>query len=110
MRRAVLETVFQMHPLVRRRLVHGADACPPGLGRADRPRRKAAAAVRADITELGLGAIRTERAFIGADPGVSCARRQVLVAIFAVRSQLQRHRRLSCRMLRNDRRSDRESE
>ena len=60
----------------------------------DRPRRKTAAAVRADIVQFVLDAIRAERAFIGADPRFRRVRRQVLVAIFAVRPELQRHGRL----------------
>ena len=68
----------------------------PPFGRGpDRPRRKTAAAVRADIVQLVLDAIRAERAFIGTDPRVRRVRRQVLVAIFAVRPELQRHGRLS---------------
>ena len=67
---------------------------PPLGGGPDRPRHKAAAAVRADIVQLVVGAIRAERAFVGADPRFRCIRRQVLVAIFAVRPKLQRHDRL----------------
>src|SRR5258707_11348967 len=66
-------------------------AGPPFLRRSDRPRRKAAAAVRADIVQLGLDAVGAERAFESADAGVRRVRRQVLVAIFAVRPELQRH-------------------
>jgi hypothetical protein len=63
--RNILDAVFQMHPLVRRQLLRHAHPRPP-LGRgADRPRRKTAAAVRADIVQLGLNAIRAECAFIG---------------------------------------------
>ena len=65
---------------------------PIGL-RPDWTRRKAAAAIRADVEQSGLDAVRTERAFIGADPRIRCVRRQVAVAIFAVRSELQRHLR-----------------
>ena len=93
MRRDIFDTEFQVHPLVRRRLLDDAHARPPLLRRPDRPRRKTAAAVRADIVKLGLDAIRAERAFIGADPRLRRIRRQVLVAIFAVRPKLQRHDR-----------------
>src|SRR5262245_27254279 len=79
LRSDIIDTVLQMHPLVRRRVLHHAHARSPFLRRADRPRGKAAAAVRADVTELGLHAIRTERAFVRADPSVGRARRQVLV-------------------------------
>ena len=94
MRGNILDAVFQMHALVRRQLLGDAHAGPP-LGRGpDRPRRKTAAAVRADIVQLVVDAIRAERAFVGTDPRVRRIRRQVLVAIFAVRPELQRHGRL----------------
>ena len=86
---------FEMHALVRRRLRFRAHAGTPWFGWPDRPRGKAAAAVRADIAEFVLDAIRTERAFIAADAGFRCVGRKVLVAIFAVRSKLQRHDGLS---------------
>src|SRR5579871_4525327 len=67
MRRDVVERIFQMHPLVGRHLLDGADACPPLALRADRPRHKTAAAVRANVEEFCFRAVRTERAFVGAD-------------------------------------------
>src|SRR5258708_8033970 len=94
MRHDVIQTVFQMHALVRRQLLDGADAGPPFPGRPDRPRHEAAAAVRAYVVQLGLDAVRAEGAFVSADPRLHRIRRQVLVAIFAVRSELQRHGRL----------------
>src|SRR5713226_8171523 len=91
MRRYVLDTVFQMHTLVRGHLLGDADPSPP-LGRGpDRPRHKTAAAVRAYIVKFGLNAVRAERAFITAYPSLRRIRRQVLVAIFAVWLKLQRH-------------------
>src|SRR5882724_7154968 len=81
MRGDVIERVFQMHALVRRRLLDDACARPPFLRGADRPRRKAAAAVWADIIDLGRDAVRAEGAFVGADPRVQRVRRKVLVAI-----------------------------
>src|SRR5258708_7590353 len=95
MRHDVIQTVFQMHALVRRQLLDGADAGPPFPGRPDRPRHEAAAAVRAYVVQLGLDAVRAEGAFVSADPRLHRIRRQVLVAIFAVRSELQRHGRLT---------------
>src|SRR6185369_13250252 len=95
MRRDILRAVLQMHPLVRRRVLRHAYARPPFLRRADRARGKAAAAVRADVGEFGLDAVRTERAFIGADPRIRCIGRQVAVTIFAVRSKLEGHGRIS---------------
>ena len=59
----------------------------------DRPRDKAAAAVRADIVQFGLDAVRAERALVAADARFRRVRRQILVAIFAVRPELQRHGR-----------------
>src|SRR5262249_48448254 len=64
MRGDVFETVLQMHALVRRRLLRRAHARAPFLRRADRPRRKAAAAVRADIAEFCLDAIGAEGALV----------------------------------------------
>ena len=95
MRGDIVEAVLQMHALVRRRLLRHRHARPPFLRGPDRPRHKTAAAVRADIVQLVLDAVRAERAFIGADPRLRRIRRQVLVAIFAVRSKLQRHDRLA---------------
>src|SRR3954467_7733921 len=99
MRRDVLQAVLQMHPLVRRRLLGRAHARSPLLRWPDRARRKAAAAVRADVGEVRLHAVGAERAFIGADPRIGCVWRQVAVAIFAVRSKLQRHLKASLRTL-----------
>src|SRR5262245_17948833 len=92
MRRDILGAVFQMRALVRRQVVCHAYARPPFACGPDRARDEAAAAVRADVEQLGLDAIRAERAFIRANPRIHCIRRQVEVAIFAVRSKLQRHR------------------
>src|SRR6266436_1159117 len=91
----IIKTIFQMHSLVRWRLPDDACAWPPFLRGPDRPRREAAAAVRADIPDLGLHAVRAEGAFIGADPRLQRMGRKILVAIFAVRPQLQRHGPLS---------------
>src|SRR5919108_4360872 len=91
MRGDILHTVLQMYPLVRWRMLHYAHARPSFDRGPDRPPLKAAAAVRADVVQLGLDAIRAERAFVGTDPRVRRIRRQVLVAIFAVRSELQCH-------------------
>ena len=94
MRSDILDAVFKMHALVRGQLLDDAYAGPP-LGRGpDRPRHEATAAVRADIVQLGVDAIRAERAFVGANPRLRRVRRQILVAIFAVRPKLQRHGRL----------------
>src|SRR6185503_15669043 len=85
----ILDAVFQMHALVRGQLLGDAYAGPPFDGGPDRSPLKAAAAVRTDIVQLVVGAIRAERAFVGADPRFRSVRRQVLVAIFAVRPKLQ---------------------
>src|ERR1700709_353757 len=79
MRGNILDAVFEMYPLVRRRMLCDAHAGTPFRRRPDRTRHKPAAAVRADIAELALDAIRTERALIGADPRFRCIRRQILV-------------------------------
>src|ERR1700756_2760196 len=80
-----------MHPLVGGRMFRDADSRPPLPCRADRPRRKDAAAVWADVEDFRLHAIGAEGAFVGADARVERVGRQILVAIFAVRSKLQRH-------------------
>ena len=82
----VLQRIFQMHALVRRRVLDHAHTRPPFLRWPDRSRHEAPTAVRADVVEFCFDAIRAERAFIGADPRFRRVRRQVLVAIFAVRS------------------------
>jgi hypothetical protein len=87
----IVASVRQIHPLVRRRPLRNRKSRPPLLGRPDRPRHKTAAAVWADVMKLVLGAVRTERALVRADARFHRIRRQVLVAIFAVRTELQRH-------------------
>ena len=57
--------------------------------RADRPRREAAAAVRADVVQHRLDAMGAEGAFVAADAGLRRVRRQVLVAALAVGAELQ---------------------
>src|SRR5215471_12701238 len=91
MRGDVFDAVLQVYPLVRRCMLRDAHARPPFPRGPDRSRRKAAAAIRADVEQFRLDALRAERAFIGADPRIPCIRWQVTVAIFAVRSELQRH-------------------
>src|SRR5262252_7072593 len=68
-----------------------AHAASPLLRRPDRSRHKTAAAVRADVEQLCLHAVRAEGALIGADPSLGRRGRQVLVAIFAVGTKLQGH-------------------
>jgi hypothetical protein len=80
-----------MYAFVRWRIRCHAHACAPWLCRPDRPRRKTAAAVRADVEQFCLDAIGAERALIGADARFGRSGRQVLVAIFAVREKLQGH-------------------
>src|SRR5579864_9450362 len=80
-----------MHPLVRRYVLCDAHAGPPFPRGPDRPRCKAAAAVRADVEQFRVDAVRAEGAFVGADARVGRIRRQVLVAIFAIGTELQGH-------------------
>jgi PAS domain-containing protein len=89
--RDIVMTKRQMDPLGRRRVFSGRYARPPFGCRPDRARDKTAAAVRAHIVQPLLGAVRAERALIAADARFRGIRRQIPVAIFAVRSQLQRH-------------------
>src|ERR1700730_14722235 len=90
----VVQAVGQMHPLVRWRTLLHRHSRPPFLRRPDRPRDKTAAAVRAHIVQLVLDAVRTERAFVTADARFHRSWRKILVAILAVRPELQRHGRL----------------
>ena len=87
----ILKAKFEMDALVRRRVRLGANAGTPWCGRPDRPRGKAATAIGTHIVELVLGTVRTECAFVAADPRFRRTRRKIPVAIFAVRSKLQRH-------------------
>src|SRR5258708_31593111 len=91
-RRYIDAVPFEMHPLGRRRVIGERRAgtvlgCGP-----DRPSREAAPAIRTDIAQHHLHAVGAESAFIAADPGIGRVRWQVLVATFAVRSQLQHAR------------------
>ena len=92
----IVKTEFEMDAFARWWMRLGADTGTPGCGRPDGARSETAAAVRADIVELVLHAIRTERALIAADARFRRRGREILVAIFAVRPKLQRHRWLSC--------------
>ena len=92
MRGDIVESVFQMHALVRGQLFLGAHAGSPFPHRPYRPRGKSAAAVRTDIVEFALGAFSAKCAFVTADARFRCVGRKILVAIFAVRPKLQRHR------------------
>ena len=66
----IFKAIFEVHAFGRSRLIFGANARPPFLRRADRPRSKPAAAVRAHIIEFFDRAGRTERAFIAANTRV----------------------------------------
>jgi len=91
MRGEIVQAVGQMHALVRRWTLLDRQSGAPFLCRPDRSRDKTAAAVRAYIVQLVLDAVRTERAFVRADARFHSMRRKILVAIFAVRSELQGH-------------------
>lgn len=90
-RRNIVETVFEVNALRRSRVLCERHPWPPFPCWPDRPRDKSAAAVRAHIAELVLDAVRTERAFIATDARLRRIGRKVLVAIFAVGPELQRH-------------------
>src|SRR5580692_638128 len=91
MRSDIVMIKRQADPLRRRQLLCGRHAGPPLRRRPDWARGEAAAAVRAYVVELVLGAVGAERALITANARFRRVRRKVLVAIFAVRPQLQRH-------------------
>jgi hypothetical protein len=94
MRGDIVEGVFEMHTLARWRVFLDGHAGPPLGARPDRPRDKTAAAVGAHVVQVVLYTVRAERALVRADTRFRCAWRKVLVAIFAVRPELQRHGRL----------------
>ncbi len=71
---------FEARALRRGGMRGEADARPPFGRRADRTRRKAAAAIRADIEQLRRHAIGAEGALVAADAGIARRGRQVLVA------------------------------
>src|SRR5207245_2197808 len=73
-----------------RRILSQVIAVLAVLHRPHRARHEAAAAVRAHVRQP-LDARRAEGALEAADPGVERVRRQVLVAMLAVRPQLERH-------------------
>src|SRR5579863_8176277 len=83
-----------MHALGRSRLLRQRHPRPPFARGPDRPRGKAAAAVRTDVTKLALDTVRAERTLVSADARLRRISRKVLVAILAVRPKLQRHDRL----------------
>ena len=91
MRGEIVETILEMHALVRWRGSVNRCAGPPFPRRPDRPRGKSTAAVRADIAEFGLDAIGAKRALIAADTRLRGVRRKIPVAIFAIGPELQRH-------------------
>src|SRR5882672_12260951 len=94
MRGEIVKAVGQMHPLVRGGTLLNRQSRAPFRCGPDRPRDKTAAAVRAYIVQLVLDAVRTECAFVRADARFHSMRWKILVAIFAVRPELQRHGRL----------------
>jgi len=94
MRGEIVQAVGQMHALVRGGTLLNRQSRAPFRCGPNRPRDKTAAAVRAYIVQLVLDAVRTECAFVRADARFHCMRRKILIAIFAVWPELQRHGRL----------------
>src|SRR6266480_1715234 len=60
----IVGTVFEMHTLVRRRMLFDRRAGPPLGGWPDRARDESAAAVRTDVVKLGVHAVRAEGTLI----------------------------------------------
>src|SRR4029079_5331664 len=83
---------FQVDPLRRGWLPGQTDTWTAFSCWPDRSRNEATAAVRADVQQHGVHALGTERALIATDAGICCSWRQILVAVFAVGSQLQHSR------------------
>jgi len=86
-----LATVGETHAFCRGRPLGQRQSRPPLLRWPDRPRDEAATAIGADIAQMPLDAIGAEGAFVGADARFGGGRRQVLVAIFAIRPKFERH-------------------
>jgi hypothetical protein len=80
---------FERDPLGGSRVFFAADARTPFGDRSNRARRKPAAAIGTDVAEDLVDAIGAEGALIAADPRIARLRRQVLVAPFAIRPELQ---------------------
>src|SRR5580704_3471707 len=80
---------FERDPLGGSRLLFAADARTPFGEGSDRPRRKPAAAIGTDVEQDLVDAIGAEGALIGTDPRIARLWRQILVAPFAIRPELQ---------------------
>ena len=80
---------FKVYAIGRGRLLGKPDAGSALGRRPDRTRAEAAAAVGADVVQVRIHAIRAERALEAADARVGGSRRQILVAVFAVRPEFQ---------------------
>jgi len=91
MRRDLGERIFEMHALLGRRMLCDRDARPPFSFGTNRPWRKSAPAIRTYVRKLGLGTVHAEGALIAANARLRRMRRQILIAILAVRPKLQRH-------------------
>src|SRR3954451_10475366 len=91
MRGNVLGSAPQVDSPLRRRAPLERYPRTPFRCRPDRAWHETAAAVRANILELALDAIRTERALIAANSGVHRIWRKIPIAKFAVGPELQRH-------------------
>ena len=87
-----LEVMAQRHPLRRPGPLGQRQPRPPLGPGPDRPGREPAAAVRADVEQPALHAVRAKGALIAADARIQRIRRQILVAELAVGPQLERHR------------------
>jgi hypothetical protein len=83
--------IGQEHALDRRRPLRGREPESPLSCRADWPGRKASAAIGADIEKYVLHAIGAERALVAADARDGGRGREIPVATFAIRAQLQGH-------------------
>jgi hypothetical protein len=80
-----------MFALGRRRAFAEIVGTLPTHGRPDRPRREPSAAVRAHVPQDGVDTFPAERAFKGADHRVDARRRQIGIAVLAVRAEFEGH-------------------
>jgi hypothetical protein len=79
----------QMDPFGRRRLFNKAHIRPPFGNGANRPSDETAAAIRTYVEQHAFNAMRAERTFVCANERIGRLRRKILVAVFAIWSELK---------------------
>jgi hypothetical protein len=87
----VIETVREPYTFRRGGTLCERKTGPPFFRWADRPRDKAAAAIRANVAKLAFDAIGAKRAFVCTDTREHRGWRQVNVAVLAIGPQFESH-------------------